>query len=312
MNQAGNRNLLNSRGDTVSETVRSLLVALLAGCLISCAGIDAVTTYREARQTFDDAAARENGIQLGRAFPATRLTPDPATKLVPVTPDVTTMARTETTYRTALAQLQAIDAGGEAELHKHGLLLDKLVLESLCFLRLKQYDGLAPLMGRARQLAGLQDQSEPAGRGRDSYMLQALPGLIMNDRAYVGIPRQVTSDTALFEEIEKMLIGPGDHALDYLSAARRSAFEARHPVRLYLLQTELAAYRNLMGAYAFCRPNRAGRPTRWSETGARRQADRLLKCLMDLDPSTDRRIFTMWWNTFGQPELGNDEPCDLE
>jgi tetratricopeptide (TPR) repeat protein len=291
------------------KLLQLLLVAVMLGVFGGCSGFDAVRKYRQAQHYFSEAAQLENGIKLRGAFQGIK--PDEDTNLVSVAPEITNANKLKADYQEALALLQSIDTAGESELEEQNMLMDKLTLEALCLLRLKRYDEIEPVLNRAGKLSDKQITIAGRSRSRDSYMLQALPGLIMNDQAYAKIPQNITSNTALFEEIEKMIIGPGAHALKYINASRRAATKNSHPVQLYLLQAELAAYRNLMGAYTYCQPNRTSKPNKWNQSAQHKQALPLLKCLEKLDQTPEKVVFNLWWNSFGQPIMGDEVICDM-
>ena len=78
-------------------------------------------------------------------------------------------------------------------------------------------------------------------------MLDALPGLIKTDQAYdkISSVSRATEPSAL-SEVKDLLIGPQGAVVD-IQTARETAGKD-HPVQVYLIQAQLAAYRNYMVA----------------------------------------------------------------
>lgn len=294
------------------KLLRLILAVIILGICAACSGTSAIRKYSEARHAFNTAAELENGIKLRGAFPFPQVNADRSSNPLSITPDLVNANKTKITYQESLALLQSINASNEAELEKNGMLMDKLTLEALCLLRLKRYAELESLINHARKLSEKQKLNIGRNRSRDSYLMQALPGLIMNDQAYAKIPENIASNTPLFEEIEKMIVGPGEHALQYLRLSRKAAVKNNHPVKTYLMQAELAAYRNLMGAYTSCKPQRANKPNRWGQSEAHKKTVFLLKCLKDMDQTPEKVVFKLWWTSFGQPIMNDDVICGPE
>ncbi len=302
----------NNRELIGQKLLRLILAAVILGIYTGCSELDAIIKYSEARQVFNEAAKLENGIKLRRVFQDPQVNADNSSDPVPITPDIIKANNLKSIYQESLALLQSIDLSNEAELEKQGMLMDKLTLEALCLLRLKRFDEIEPVINRAIKLSEEQNSNAGSSRSRDSYLMQALPGLIMNDQAYAKIPQNINSNTSLFDEIEKMLVGPGDHALKYLSPARKAAEKNNHPVKLYLIQAELAAYRNLMGAYTYCKPTRPNKPDQWSQSEEQKKVAPLLKCLEEMDQTPNNAVFELWRTSFGRPILDHNVKCQSE
>lgn len=92
---------------------------------------------------------------------------------------------------------------------------------------------------------------------RDAAVLQALPGLIKIDLAYQKIttmhPGDQEQNRALLENfVQPRLVGltetDTNNAVSILKQARRKAGKD-HPVNVYLIQSQLAAFRNYQVAY---------------------------------------------------------------
>jgi hypothetical protein len=113
-----------------------------------------------------------------------------------------------------------------------------LTLKALCQWRLGQYSQALQTAKDARTTAA--DQVLP----RDRAILAALPGLIKTDQAYGQILGAVPGDHAdLLNDVTKLLNG----AIGDIQDAR-NLVDPDHPVQVYLIQAQLAAYRNFVVA----------------------------------------------------------------
>ena len=108
---------------------------------------------------------------------------------------------------------------------------DALTLQALCEWRLGQFSNALSTARSAQSSAP--EQLFP----RDRAISQALPGLIKSDQAY-----QKILERKPLTDIEQLLVG-GTGAVADVQAARELV-DRDHPVQVYLLQAQLAAYRN--------------------------------------------------------------------
>jgi hypothetical protein len=156
-------------------------------------------------------------------------------------------------------------ASDAASLQKDQLLGNALTLQALCEWRLGDFNAALSTASAAQKNAG--DQLFP----RDRALLVALPGLIKTDQGYDGILARKP-----FGDIEALLVGPKGAVVD-LQAAREVA-DRDHPVQVYLIQAQLAAYRNFMVAQSRLRQGTPVPP----DHAARVQANAELKELQRL------------------------------
>ena len=279
--------------------VFALALMALSGC--------AVEKYRQARQIFNEAAGAENGIKLEQAKVIDYNLVKQGTSLS-VLPG---LEQIRSKYEIALNLLQSITESDLGQLEKDGLLSDKITLEALCLWRLGRHDEIDTLLIEAKSVAGRQPEDAAMGRTRDSFVLQALPGLIINDQAHARIPSKPTQEMqeAQFENVKRSLVGPDENALRYIREARIAAYKSNHPIVSYLLQAELAVYRNLMVAYT----NFSMRPNLWSTGKAEEygEANALLTCLRKMDYTESKVVFSAWHELFGNPKLPEEETCDM-
>lgn len=189
-----------------------LLVALAAGCA-------SVNRLRDAQDAFNQAAAAENALRFDTKAA------DAATSLLSVRGG----------YTKALVSLEKLENTKEQrQLSRDGLWGTALTLKALTQWRLGQFEGAITNAELARTAAG--DQIYP----RDLAILIALPGLVKTDQAYYKIIH--TTRTNELAEVEAMLVGPSGAVADIENA--HTQVDKDHPVQVYLLQAQLAAYRN--------------------------------------------------------------------
>jgi hypothetical protein len=214
------------------------LAAVLAGCA-------SVSRLREAQDSFNRAATIENANQLAW------MTADGEG----AANAVASAGAASAGYASALSSLGRLDDEEREQLQRDGLWGTALTLRALCEWRLGKHDQALKTTNEARALA---EQIYP----RDAALLAALPGLIMTDQAYTKIvralprprpreagatapatrPATMPSPRETYDEVKPLLIGPRG-AIATIDEARRSA-DPDHPVQSYLLQAQLAAYRN--------------------------------------------------------------------
>ncbi len=276
----------------------TILLAVISSCVIN--------KYREARILFNDAARMENGIKLRQSLADELPIPDGDTKTASVMNNLTGV---NAAYEESLSILQSITENEEAELRQNGMLGDKLALEAMCLLRLKRYGGIGSLLTRAKRLSNKAVREDATKRTRDSFLLEAMPGFIMNDQAFAKIPEILNPDKAKFDEVKDSLVGPGnEHALYYIRNARMAAAKGDNPVVLYLVITELAVYLNLRTAYVHLNNDFMG----WKNSEERKKTKEMLACLKQIDKTKNKSMFKLWLGIFGFNDTKiPDITCDL-
>ena len=193
----------------------AVLVALAAGCAD-------VNRLREAQDSFNQAAATENALRFD-----TKAT-DAST---------TGLASVRSGYASALLSLEKLENSKDrTQLRNDGLWGTALTLKALTQWRLGQFDKAIATAELARQSAG--DQMYP----RDLAVITALPGLVKTDQAYDKILRTNTP----LSDIKDLLVGDRGAVADIQNA--RGKVDRDHPVQVYLVQAQLAAYRNFQVA----------------------------------------------------------------
>ena len=265
-------------------TTASHRLPLLAALLLAFLGTSCqhVNHLRDAQQSFNAAAQLENQtrLQTENAELERQLQQDPGQALA-------SLASVQSGYGAALHSLRQANT---AKLRQDKLLGVALTLEALAEWRLGQYDAALATKDRAESEAS--DQIYP----RDAATLAALPGLIKTDLAYAQILRMgadtAANETLLVTQIKPRLVD-SQGAVSDLQAAR-NRIEPDHPMQVYLIQCQLAAYRNYQVAHQKARGSSpaltdpAHRIAQTNLTDLRTVLDRL-----DLKPLGDKMI-TFW------------------
>ncbi len=208
-------------GNLLAVAAALIFVAASTGC-------QSVNHLREAQDSFSQAAAAENAARLD----LTQTTQSPADSLAG-------MASARSGYASALLSLTQLAGADEAKLKQDKLWGTALTLKALCEWRLGRADALTT----AEQALNAGDQLFP----RDRALMTALPGLILTDQAYAKTLRDTATTNAAnrqaeFTEVERMLVGDNG-AIARIERAR-ALVEPDHPIQVYFVQAELAAFRN--------------------------------------------------------------------
>jgi hypothetical protein len=208
-----------------------MALALTVGC-------QSINHLREAQDAFNQAAREEL-----TALADPQLTDANALATGPVLQ----WSKVRNLYGSALVSLAKIKGGEESELRTEKLWGAKMTLEALCHWKLGSYAKAEAAAKEAQATAA--EQLYP----RDRALLAALPGLIQNDYSYDLLvnttPQSPQEKTNLFERVRPLLVG-SEGAITIIEEARSASLvETNHPVHIYLIQCQLAAYRNYRKAY---------------------------------------------------------------
>jgi hypothetical protein len=247
-------------------------LALAAVLTVGCASVNRL---REAQDSFNQAASAEN---------AARFDANPS--------DTTaSLVSARSGYASALLSLAKIESKDQASLQHDGLWGAALSLKSLCQWRLSQYEQALVSVEQARNSGT--NQIHP----RDRALLAALPGLIKVDQAYSKILNQ-----APLADVKDLLVGDNG-AVANLQAAR-ALVDKDHPVQIYLIQGQLAAYRNYTVALDRLDNHAtvaAADPARAKAIAQLKELDRLLRIQKPGPSSQELPIY--WAKLCGLPPL---------
>lgn len=215
------------------------IIYLSAGC----ANITSVNHLHQAQKAFNNAAEIENK---SRFVPDELIGKDKVNLVMELS-----AARSE--YAAALVILQQMPDEEKQMLVNDKLWGVKLTLEGLTLWRLGKYEEVVKIIDRAEKES--KDQIYP----RDAALLTALPGLIKIDLAYQEILEVKGEDNTqkkkVLDDLTKRLVEMDGtkkrvewSAVQHLNEARGKVNKA-HSVNSYLIQSQLAAYRNYKVAY---------------------------------------------------------------
>ena len=249
---------------------RGFWLALVIAAAAGCAGINHL---REAQTAFNQAAAADVRASFNAG----------ATVNDTISPDFfTNWVNLRASYANALLSLNQIGGKEESILRTEKLWGTKLALEALCRWKMGDYEKATDAARKAQQCEDLYP--------RDRALMTALPGLIMTDHAFDLLtaqpppPPASTDRTNLVTKAAKLLIGNAG-AVEVLQSARAAnLMEAEHPLHGFLLQAQLAAYRNYRTAYKLLDPSLnsfTNDVQRAAHASAQAQLDDLSKRLKD-------------------------------
>jgi hypothetical protein len=244
------------RSPSFCKHISWLALALL--CLVA-AGCASVNRLREAQDSFNQAARFNANAS------------DTAASLTSV----------RSGYASALLSLSKLEPKDQQSLQQDGLWSTALSLRALCQWRLGQYDLALNSANQAQNAAT--NQVYP----RDKALLAALPGLIKTDQAYFK-----TMTHGAFTDIQALLIGDNGAVADLQNA--RAVVDKDHPVQIYLIQAELAAYRNFEVAQDRLNHSTVdpGHPARANAVTQLNELDRLMKLQ---EPGTGAPALVTYW-----------------
>ena len=248
----------------------ALVAVLAAGCV-------SVNRLREAQDAFNQAATAENAVQFEN---------DPANTAA-------NLASVRAGYASALLSLGKLEPKDERTLQQDGLWGTALTLKSLCQWRLGQYS--QALASAVEAQGNATNQVYP----RDRALLVALPGLIKTDQAYTKI-----FSNAPLAEVEELLTGPNGAIANIQNA--RANTDKDHPVQIYLIQAQLAAYRNF--TVALDRLNNhttvpPGHPARADAIAQLAELNRLLGTQTGGGPAAQQPVVNRWARLCGLPPV---------
>jgi hypothetical protein len=221
----------NSMGAQAFSTTRRRCVFLFLALVLTVAGIGCaqINHLREAQDAFNQAAHAENAL---------RFNPVPNIEAASLS------AAARTGYASVLVSLDRLDPLEINRLKGDKLWGNVLALKALTQWRLRLYPHAKKTVTAALELPG--DALHP----RDRTLMTALPALIRIDQVHHFI--------ALREKNEKEEISKNDFDVNIRTPLLNAATlldEARgivapdEPIQIYLIQAQLAAYRNLKIGY---------------------------------------------------------------
>lgn len=228
---------------------RFLMATAVLALLIAAAGCQSVSHLREAQNAFNAAATTDNRIRLAPVLGNPDTQAQVSVQLSAPMDTLAAASEVRSGYAVALQSLKQIDSQERAQLEKNKLWGAALSLRALAEWKLGLYDDA---LRSADQAAQLKEQLFP----RDAAIVAALPGLIKIDLAYATIAAMTPGaggNRDLLATVQRRLVGVpsdprDDSAVNDLRHARQKA-GPQHPVTIYLIECQLAAFRNYQIAY---------------------------------------------------------------
>jgi hypothetical protein len=204
--------------------------------LYSCITIRTVTDVnhlREAQKAFNEASALENQIQMGGLDPfAAKDTKALAANTVSI----------QGGYASALLSINKIYPEEKELLKDNKLLGATLALKAMALWRTGAYEEALNTADLAKKEAA--DQLYP----RDAAVIQAMPGFIKTDLGYNRIRQMNDGEIDILnQEIRPRLVGDKGAVADIRNA--RKKVHKNHEINVYLINAQLAAFRNYQVAH---------------------------------------------------------------
>ena len=255
---------------------RATLLALLVAT-VGAAGCGTSTNrLRDAQESFNQAAAAENELRFDVGLTDSSIQ-SPVARNTAI----------QNGYTSALLSLDKLEQQDVERLRADKLWGNVLALKALAQWRVGLLDQARQTAAEAQQTSG--DQLLP----RDQALLLALPGLIKVDEAFVALQRlpaepSATQRATTLQNVQ-LLITDAVTAID----KGRVAAGAGHPVQIYLIQAELAGFRNLQVAHGRLGEGDDRTLPKARESTAR-QLLKELKCQTERLKAQDATIVSFW------------------
>ncbi len=252
-----------------------LLVALIfTVSLIGCAEFNHL---REAQDAFDQAAHGENAL---------RFNPVPNSEAASLS------AAARTGYASVLVSLDRLDSQEIRRLKEDKLWGNVLTLKALAQWRLRLYPQAKKTANAALELPV--DELHP----RDRTLLTALPALIRIDQAhhFISLKEIKEKEEMSKNDFDVNIRTPLLNASTILDEARRLV-APDEPVQIYLIQAQLAAYRNLkMGYRKFAPEGRDSVPGELKNQAQDRLQDLSDVLLATIGSGKERSNLLLYWH----------------
>jgi hypothetical protein len=283
--------------------LRSLALLGFAFYVLVLTGCAEINHLRDAQSSFNEAARIENQMKIsGDMFSDSENLRD----------SKNLMKETEVRvgYASAIASIDKLKPEQQEKLKADKLWGVALTIKAMSYWRLGDYDKME---ATAQEIKSISDtQVYP----RDRALLLALPGLRRVDEAHAKLEAPINSGSneqkaelkkERLDAIERLV----NNASDDFSKARQSVSE-QHQVRAYLIQAELAGYKNLLDA----RAKLSGGTLSVEEESHVAMLVKELDCSFHKSLSGDDlltaqiQIVAMWVHAFGM-ESRSDLACEV-
>ncbi len=262
------------------------LILFLVFFLSACGSISTVNYLRDAQEMFNQTAMSEN--QLKKSLDEPGLTTSKRENIL-------SASGVHAGYASVIHSLNSFDTEQTNQLKQDKLWGNVLMLKSLAYYRLGEIDNLNTVVTEAKVL----DATEIFPR--DKAMISAIPGLVRINQAYRVIQLPTPSDNNeknnRLVEVESLL----HKGIEILDETRQK--NATHPIRFFLIESQLAGYKNLVAAYVkFVNP--VAVPQEQDTNNAECNLWRLTQGLIKDELKKAQANVSFWQNILGVKALG--------
>jgi hypothetical protein len=242
--------------------------------VIGCAEINHL---REAQDAFNQAAHAENSL---------RFNPLPNSEAASLS------AASRTGYASVLVSLDRLDPQEVQRLKQDKLWGNVLTLKALAQWRLRLYPQAKKMANAALELP--HDELHP----RDRTLMTALPALIRIDQVhhFISLRAMQNNEEMSKSDFDANIRTPLLNATSILDDARRLVVPDE-PVQIYLIQAQLAAYRNLkIGYRKFAPEGRDSLPSELKNEAQDRLQDLSDVLLATIGSGKERSNLLLYWH----------------
>jgi len=244
---------------------------------VSTIGCAEINHLREAQDAFNQAAYAENAL---------RFNPVPNSEAASLS------AAARTGYASVLISLDRLDSQEIGRLKEDKLWGNVLALKALTEWRLRLYPQAKKTAAAALDLTD--DELHP----RDRTLMTALPALIRIDQAhhFISLRERKEKEEMSKNDFDANIGTPLLNAATILDEARRLV-APDEPVQIYLIQAQLAAYRNLkIGYRKFAPEGRDSVPGELKNQAQDRLQDLSDVLLATMGSGTERSNLLLYWH----------------
>jgi len=244
---------------------------------VSTIGCAEINHLREAQDAFNQAAYAENAL---------RFNPVPNSEAASLS------AAARTGYASVLISLDRLDSQEIGRLKEDKLWGNVLALKALTEWRLRLYPQAKKTAAAALDLTD--DELHP----RDRTLMTALPALIRIDQAhhFISLRERKENEEMPKNDFDANIGTPLLNAATILDEARRLV-APDEPVQIYLIQAQLAAYRNLkIGYRKFAPEGRDSVPGELKNQAQDRLQDLSDVLLATMGSGTERSNLLLYWH----------------
>ncbi len=195
--------------------------------LSACGSISTVNHLRDAQEAFNQTAMLENEHKK-KSFDVTN-------------EELYSNSRIRVGYASVINSLNSFDTEQTNQLKQEKLWGNVLMLKALAYYRMGEIDEINKVVIEAKSL------NDTEIGARDKITVEAMPGLVRITQAFkllkLPLPADGKEKKDRLDEIESLL----QNGIKELNKTRED--NSTHPIRFFLIESQLAGYKNLRDAY---------------------------------------------------------------